>query len=223
MSASAPRVLVLNLNPRASTRSGTRTLIRAIKRLLPSHATVLERHFQRVSPSRVTTIDPDAILLGPQGVPFDAYPESARSKLFELLRALDRPTLGVCGGHQALVLAHGGTLAPVQGGVATGSYDGLEKLRGLFDVRLKRDALTEGLPCRARFFCSHVEGVSHLPDAFSLIGEGDPARIQAVRLGERPVWGVQFHPEMGGDGELLLRRFLDLAIMDSRETRGGCE
>jgi GMP synthase-like glutamine amidotransferase len=69
---------------------------------------------------------------------------------------------------------------------------------------------------------SHVEGVTELPACFELIGEGQPCRVQAIRLRGKPVWGVQFHPEREpsdspdgapsgrrrGDGDRLLAAFL---------------
>ena len=86
-------LLVINLNPSAATRRGTRALVRAFKRLLSPGCRVLERHFKRVSPEALKRIQPRAIVLGPQGVPFDAYPAAEKQHLFNLIRSLQPPVL----------------------------------------------------------------------------------------------------------------------------------
>lgn len=204
-------IVVINLNPLASTRSGTRRLVAALQRVAPAGTRVLERHYRRLTPQSLASLAPMGVVLGPQGVPFDAYPGPSLEAMFGLIRSLDRPTLGVCGGHQALALAYGGRVAPVLGGrTASGSYAGMEKLVGLFEVALDDDPLTEGLNSPATFYASHVEGVTVLPDGFEVIGRGDPCLIQMMRMSGRPVWSTQFHPELGGDGAALLQRFVSV-------------
>lgn len=197
-------VVCINTNPTPATRTGVRALVRAVRRLVSSDVRVVERHFLRAD----AALEADAVLLGPQGVPFDAYPPEHRERLFALIRALQGPLLGVCGGHQALVLAHGGAIGPVHGGVASGTYAGHARERGFRAVTLSQDTLTRGLPAVATVFASHVEGVTSLPPTFRLLGTGEACRVQVVRLGDRPIWGVQFHPERGGDGPALLASFL---------------
>ncbi len=204
-------IVVVNLNPSAATRTGTRALVRAFQRLDPGRVRVLERHFTRVTSDELGRLNASGVVLGPQGVPFDAYPDADRARLFAFIRALEGPVLGVCGGHQALALAHGGTIAPVHGGAASGTYQGLHKELGFREVVLDTDdPMLAGLPARGSFYASHVEGVSELPPPLRLIGSGDPCRVQVIRVGERPQYGVQFHPERGGDGIALLRAFLSL-------------
>ena len=212
--AAAPVVAVLNMNPRAATRGGARSIVRVLSQLAPQGVRVVERHVQRLSPARLDALAPAAVVLGPQGVPFDAYAPLQLAHLLALVRhaAAGWPTLGICGGHQALVLAYAGTLAPVHGGVARGTYAGLHKETGIREVTLDRaDPLVGALPAVGRFHVSHVEGVSDLPADFALVGWGAPCRVQAVRLRDRRAWGVQVHPERGGDGPALLRRFLQIA------------
>ncbi len=204
-------LVVINLNPLATTRRGTRALVRAFTRLAP-HVRVVERHFKRVTLAGLDALGARAVVLGPQGVPFDAYPAADRDHLFGLIRALQRPALGICGGHQALVLAHGGAIGPVHGGTASGTYNGLHKELGFRAVRMtSTDPLGVGLPAQAQFWASHVEGVTQLPAGLTLVGRGDPCEVQAVRVRDRLQWGVQFHPERGGDGETLMASFLRAA------------
>jgi len=199
-------ILAINLNPEAATRTGIRAVMRGLRR---AGARVVERHYRRVRPTDVDGASAyDAVVLGPQGVPFDAYPDL--DHMLTVIRSIGLPTLAVCGGFQALVLAWGGSLAPVHGGTATGVYRSLHKEVGLRTITWEepRDPLVAGLPTQQRYVVSHFEGVSSLPTCFRLIGSGDPCRVQAIRLAEQPVWGVQFHPEKGGDGAALLARFI---------------
>jgi GMP synthase (glutamine-hydrolysing) len=203
-------IVVVNLNPQAATRRGTRRIVAALKRLAPT-TKIVERHFARVTADGLDAMGARAVILGPQGVPFDAYPAARLLHMLTLIRSLTLPTLGICGGHQALALAHGGLLGPVHGGTASQSYEGLRKETGLRSVALARDPLTVSLPAECSFEVRHVEGVSDLPGCFTLIGRGDPCAVQLIRLTGRPIYGAQFHPELGGDGIALLQGFLSLA------------
>jgi len=156
-------------------------------------------------------------VIGPQGVPFDAYDPAAKAHLFDLLRALTGPALAVCGGHQALALAHGSTVAPVFGGHASGSYDGLQKELGFRSItHSANDPILCGVPKNAQMNVSHIEEVKELPDGFELLGTGDPCHIQLMKSHTDAVYGCQFHPEKGGDGASLLRAFLSLANLSLR-------
>ena len=126
-------IVVINTNPQATTRKGTRALVRSVQRLVPSCVSVIERHFQRLSTAQMQALSPRAVVLGPQGVPFQSYDSTALHQLFRLIRALRCPLLGVCGGHQALTLAYGGQIAPIHGETlpSNGQYGSLKKMNGL--------------------------------------------------------------------------------------------
>jgi GMP synthase (glutamine-hydrolysing) len=205
-------VLVVNINPNATTRSGTRALIRKARALCAPGVSISERHYLRVNLEALRGAPPTAVVIGPQGVPFNAYPRMQKSTLFELLTSLTGPTLAVCGGHQALALAHGATIAPVFGGTAGPSYEGMKKERGFRKIRaLQSDPILLELPENSTMFVSHVEEVKKLPLGFELLAQGDPCRIQLMRKGDEPIYGCQFHPEKGGDGDKLMRAFFLLA------------
>jgi len=167
---------------------------------------------------------PDGVILGPNETPFPAYPP-AFDRFLGWIRARRGPTLGICGGHQALALAHGAPVAPVHAvPAASESYEGMPKVKGPTRIRLMGDVdpLIVGLPQEPWVMASHVDEVKDLPPGFRLLALGDPSRIQILRADRRPMWGVQFHPErplppefveagVRSPGQLLLANFLALA------------
>lgn len=135
----------------------------------------------------------------------------------ELIRQLpaEVPVLGVCLGHQAIGEAFGGRTIRAER-VMHGKAAPVEH-RG--------DGIFQGLPSPlsvARYH-SLVTDPLALPECLEVVAwsEGGAAtrvggpsgvEIQAVRHRERPVWGVQFHPEslFSEQGHALLANFLAL-------------
>ncbi|NQV07064.1 aminodeoxychorismate/anthranilate synthase component II [bacterium] len=110
------------------------------------------------------------------------------------------PTLGVCLGHQAIVVAYGGTVdrAPVlkHGKTSEIAHDG----KGLF-VGLSN-------PFTATRY--HSLAAMTLPDTLEVTATSEEGVVQGVRHVDLPVAGVQFHPEsiMTTEGKRLLANFL---------------
>ncbi|MBP3192941.1 glutamine-hydrolyzing GMP synthase [Natronogracilivirga saccharolytica] len=100
---------------------------------------------------------------------------------------LNVPVLGICYGLQAM--AH--HLKP-------GSVSNAEKReygRAKISV-IKRNALFAGIPDENTVWMSHGDHIIHLPDSFDVIARTDNAPVAAVKDHTRPVYGVQFHPEV---------------------------
>lgn len=161
---------------------------------------------------------PSAVVLGPNETPFPAYP-IAFDRFLGWVRARRGPTLGICGGHQAIALAHGAPIGPVHAvAAATTSYAGMPKVSGPVRIRLMGDTdpLVDGLPADFVVTASHVDEVKDIPAGFHAIAIGDPSRIQIFRSDRRPMWGVQFHPEKapadGSEdfGPQILNNFLEI-------------
>ena len=119
------------------------------------------------------------------------------------------PLLGVCLGHQGLVLAHGGTVGaapqPMHGRRSRIHHSGLE----LFD------GIPQGfLAVRYHSLAAHEP----LPAELEVTARTSSGTVMAVRHRTRPHWGVQFHPESVETewGEKLVRNFCLLA-----QERGG--
>jgi para-aminobenzoate synthetase len=153
--------------------------------------------WREATPRTVCLLGPDQIVLSPgPGRPADFG-------LLDLLPHLDRPTLGVCLGHQAIAEAFGGTIArlatPMHGRIARVRHDG--------------SALFRGLPPTFEAVRYHSLVVDRLPECLFATARSEDDAIMALAHRARPLWGVQFHPEafFTPVGKRLLETFRDLA------------
>jgi len=151
-----------------------------------------------MSPSRAATeYRPERLVISPgPGRPEDA------GLAIEYILAFGEaiPTLGVCLGHQAIVVAYGGAVGPApeprHGKVSSITHDGT----GLF----------EGLENPLTATRYHSLAAVILPGPLEPTAHSEDGVIQAVRHRTLPVAGVQFHPEsiMTSEGKRLLANFL---------------
>jgi len=122
----------------------------------------------------------------------------------EVCRDARKPLLGVCLGHQSLVVACGGTVARAErvrhGKTSPIEHDGEGLFRGLPN------------PLVAARYHSLVATVRP-PELALCATAADDGACMAVRHRTRPAYGVQFHPEsfLTRDGPGLLRNFLELS------------
>jgi GMP synthase (glutamine-hydrolysing) len=98
----------------------------------------------------------------------------------------DRAVLGICYGHQMLARA-------ILGDGACRRADRPEF--GWRRTEIDPDPLFDGLEDPV-FAHSHYDEVTGLDERFVVIARTDDCAVQAFRYDGRPVWGVQFHPEM---------------------------
>jgi len=150
-----------------------------------------------VSVDDVLARRPDRIVLSPG----PCTPKEAGISV-ELCRRSPVPLLGVCLGHQCLVEAFGGTIGRAarvrHGKTSPVRHDGRGVFRGLPD------------PFAAARYHSLL--ATDIPDCFELTARtADRDEPMGVRHRERPLVGVQFHPEsfLTPNGPDLLRNFLE--------------
>jgi anthranilate synthase/aminodeoxychorismate synthase-like glutamine amidotransferase len=161
-------------------------------------AEVLVRRNDAIDADEAERLAPSHLVVSPgPGRPADA------GASVEIVRRLapTTPTLGVCLGHQAVVEAFGGEVGPakrlVHGKPSEIEHDG----RGLF-----RD-----LPERFEAGRYHSLAATAIPDVLEVSATCVEGEVMAVRHGELPVDGVQFHPEsvLTPVGPALARNFLE--------------
>lgn len=111
-------------------------------------------------------------------------------KLDELIQEAlreSKPILGVCYGHQILNRVLGGRDLIRKG--IPGEF-------GWTEIELmERAPLFEGLPDRFWSFSSHYEEVTTLAKGMRHLARSRDCSVQACRLEDLPVYGIQFHPE----------------------------
>jgi len=114
------------------------------------------------------------------------------------------PMLGVCLGHQSIGHAFGGKVirAPhlMHGKTSLIHHDGSGVFKGLTN------------PFVATRYHSLIVEKESLPDCLRVTAWVDDGTIMGLEHRERPLWGVQFHPEsiLTVEGKNLLKNFLDL-------------
>jgi anthranilate synthase component II len=146
---------------------------------------------------------PDAIVLSPgpctpseAGVCLDLVREASATT----------PILGVCLGHQTIGQVFGGEVVraplPMHGKVSRVTHDARGLFRGIHG------------PFQATRYHSLIIERATAPAELEITAESDDGLIMAVAHRERPVHGVQFHPESiaSEHGRTILKNFLDIAL-----------
>ncbi len=152
----------------------------------------------KLTPAEGAALQPDRLVISPgPGIPEDA----GHSVAFVQTLGTEIPTLGVCLGHQAIVVAFGGSIGPApeprHGKTSQMTHDGAGVLRGLPN------------PFTATRY--HSLAAAEVPSDLEVTARSEDGVVQGVRHRELPVEGVQFHPEsiMTEVGRDLLANFLE--------------
>ena len=193
------------------------------KRLADAAGTpCLVEHFARLTPARVERIAPSAVVIGGNVTDWDAYDDASLAGLLATIRAAAVPILGICAGHQLIGRAHGATWGSL-GSLHPGEVDpdpafgpGQRKERGFLPVEIdSRCPIFGNLEPSAIVFQNHYWQLEEVPAGFVVRAQSPWSAIQAIERCDRPVFGVQFHPERyDGDhphGATVLRSFFALS------------
>ena len=202
-----------------------------IARRIRERGVYCEIHPCGISLDAVRSFAPQGIVLsgGPSSV-LDADAPFAHREVLDL----GVPVLGICYGLQWLCQQLGGVVE---------ASDDREYGRAQLKLERRGDPLFAGLedrPART-VWMSHGDRVLRLPDGFERIASSDNSPFAAVRHRERPLYGIQFHPEVvhtEGGSELLanfvhgicgcgdswsMEAFIDEAVLKIRAQVGDAQ
>ncbi len=75
---------------------------------------------------------------------------------------------------------------------------------------LQENDILKGLPPRFKTWASHADQVVQLPSQFEVLARSNVCEIEAMRHLNRPLFGVQWHPEVvhTEHGQELLDNFI---------------
>ncbi|MFD9976018.1 aminodeoxychorismate synthase component I [Streptomyces sp. NPDC059017] len=159
--------------------------------------------------SRLSVEDFDAIIVSPGPGSPDRARDFGISR--QAITESGLPVLGVCLGHQGIAQLFGGTvgLAP-------------EPMHGrVSEVRHTGEDVFRGLPSPFTAVRYHSLAATDLPDELAPLAWSDDGVVMGLRHREKPLWGVQFHPEsIGSDfGREIMANFRDLVLAHHRARR----
>ncbi|HUT58627.1 MAG TPA: glutamine-hydrolyzing GMP synthase [Phycisphaerae bacterium] len=136
-----------------------------------------------IGAEEVRRLNPRGLILsgGPAGV-YEADAPTCRAELLEM----GVPVLGICYGMHVACQRLGADVQPS----ASREY-GRTKL-----TVTDADVLLRGVPADTTVWMSHGDQVNSLPPEFVPLARTPTCPVAAVRHETRPVYGVQFHPEV---------------------------
>jgi len=160
---------------------------------------VVERNDSPLLDKHMGKVDGYVISPGP------GHPRSSGRSL-EILseNGFGRPVIGVCLGHQAVAHVHGGIITKAR-----------EVVHGkVTRIRHIPDPLFDGVPeeFNATRYHSLIVDRESFPNTLDLLAESPQGEIMALRVRDREIYGVQFHPEsvMTSSGRTIMRNFLGM-------------
>ena len=186
--------------------------LRAVLGRMREGVEILTEPYRSVSLKRIKSLRPSHIILSGQSHPWDRYSPELLAGVFEVIRKATQPVLGVCGGHQQIALAYGSPI-DLMGRLGPGeAYEGAKRERGYFPVEISGEGIFKDLPKEITVWHSHFDEVKELPKGFRRTAWNETCPIQAMEHTERPLFGVQFHPELFDeahpDGRKIIDNFL---------------
>ncbi|EEE35603.1 para-aminobenzoate synthase component 1 [Rhodobacteraceae bacterium KLH11] len=121
-----------------------------------------------------------------------------------LIENTKKPLLGICLGHQGIVISEGGVVSHAP-----------EPIHGLsYDVNHNGHRQFKDIPGRFGVIRYHSLVAQYpLPDSLEITATTDDGLVMAVAHRKKPIWGVQFHPESINTeyGKQIVRNFIDFA------------
>uniref|UniRef100_A0A7C4QPX7 GMP synthase [glutamine-hydrolyzing] n=1 Tax=Schlesneria paludicola TaxID=360056 RepID=A0A7C4QPX7_9PLAN len=132
---------------------------------------------------RIRELQPKGLILS--GGPASVYGSESPRADPEIF-SLGIPVLGICYGMQLACQVEGGAVRP-----------GATREFGRTELHITQaDPLFDDVPPTSTVWMSHGDQVAHLSDDYQSLAETSTCPIAAVKHRARPVYGLQFHPEV---------------------------
>ncbi|MCF7792857.1 MAG: gamma-glutamyl-gamma-aminobutyrate hydrolase family protein [Candidatus Cloacimonetes bacterium] len=107
----------------------------------------------------------------------------------------DKPILGICHGHQIIAKAVCGDEAVCKSANPEFGWKQMKITKNRIFKKISQPIFLE----------SRYDEVCFLDEKFEIIAINESSKIQAFQMKNKPVWGIQFHPEMlWEDGNKML-------------------
>ncbi|BDC36278.1 GMP synthase subunit A [Candidatus Methanoliparum sp. LAM-1] len=101
------------------------------------------------------------------------------------LEKIDIPFLGICLGHQLIAKSFGGKIK-----------EGIEEY-AITEIEINDvDDILMGLPKKIKVWSSHKDEVYEISSNLKSLARSDYCKYEAIRHIKRPIYGVQWHPEV---------------------------
>jgi GMP synthase (glutamine-hydrolysing) len=144
-------------------------------------------------------LDVDALILS-GGSPHVSMDVEAMGKNGEYLDRAEFPILGICAGMQFICNHFGGATEPAK----------LPEFGKSTLIVDEEDDLFRGLPKQFTVWESHNDEVTRIPQGFQVLAHSESCLAEAVKMLSRPIYGVQFHPEVENTehGSEIFQNFL---------------
>ena len=145
--------------------------------------------------------DADGLVLS-GGSPSVASDGERMGRNGEYLDKAEVPVLGICAGMQFMSTHFGGSTGPAE----VPEY-------GKVTLQVEEGAsLFKDLPREFTVWASHNDEVKVAPEGFRVVASSEACRIQAIEHVSRPLYGLQFHPEVENTehGMEIFKNFLSI-------------
>jgi GMP synthase (glutamine-hydrolysing) len=119
------------------------------------------------------------------------------------------PILGICAGHQFMASHLGGKAGPSK----------IPEFGKTMVTVDDEDDIFKGLPTEFVAWESHNDEVTQMPPGFVALAHSDNCTIQAMKHTEKPLIGLQFHPEVEhtDNGYEMFQAFIDICQAYKKE------
>jgi GMP synthase (glutamine-hydrolysing) len=129
--------------------------------------------------------------------------ESDLGNCSEILEKANFPIVGICAGHQYIARFFGGKVTPAD-----------QPEFGKIELKIIKNGIDifNEVPKKSIVWLSHNDEVSVIPSDFERIAESESCKVQAMRHKNKPLYGLQFHPEVEHSeyGEQIFKNFISI-------------